>query len=248
MTALPLDHLPFRTRDLSSLRRAFAALGFSVSPPGAYTSADFPEARWPCRAVFLRTGWFDLLQDEGIDPRAPSAPGACLFRTHDLDASAKAFADVRTEAPYRLERRWDSDLGLPAETFRLFSIRERIAPLGLAVIAHAWPCPDIAPAWMEHANGAVAVAGLVFGGAAPAPAAAQCGSRLDLSGFDYLDAEAFAARFGPGRRQIAVRIKVRSLSRARTALELRGTAWESRGGELSIPHQGALDCAFSFFE
>src|SRR5579859_4794145 len=124
MTALPLDHLPFPARDLFALGRAFEALGFTVSPPGAYTSADFPKVRWPNRAVFLRTGWFDLLQDEGIDPQAPSAPGACLFRTDDLDASARVFSDIRTEAPYRLERRWNTDPGLPPERFRLFSIRE----------------------------------------------------------------------------------------------------------------------------
>jgi hypothetical protein len=248
MTVLPLDHLPFPTRDLSQLASAFEALGFTVSPPGAYSSADFPRARWPNRAVFLRTGWFDLLQDDGLDPGIPSAPRACLFRTTDLDVSAKAFADVRTEAPYRLERRWDRDLGLPPETFRLFSIRERIAPVGLAVIQHAWPCPDIAPAWTEHANGASAVAGLIFGGAEPGPAAGQCRSRLDLSVFAYLDAEAFAARFGPCRRPVAVRIKVRSLSRARTALELRGAVFDRRGDTLSIPPQGALACAFSFFE
>ena len=245
---LPLDHLPFPARDLSLLARGFEGLGFTVSPPGAYSSTDFPQARWPNRAVFLRTGWFDLLQDDGLDPDIPSAPRAVLFRTADLEASAKVFSDVRTEAPYRLERRWDRDLGLPPETFRLFSIRERIAPVGLAVIEHAWPCPDIAPAWTEHANGALAIAGLTFGGAEPGPAAAQCGARLDLSGFEYLDAEAFTARFGPCRRPSAVRIKVRSLSRARTALDLRGTAYATHGDTLSLPPQGALGCAFSFFE
>ena len=58
---LPLDHLPFRNPDLTKLAAAFEALGFTVSPPGAYTSADVPDARWVNRCVFLKRGWFDLL-------------------------------------------------------------------------------------------------------------------------------------------------------------------------------------------
>jgi hypothetical protein len=115
---LPLDHISFTTGGLSRLQRGFEALGFTVSPQGAYTSADFPDARWLNRAVFLREGWFDLLENSAIDAEAASAPGAALFRATNLDAAAKAFADVRTEAPYRLVRRWDDEQGLPPETFR----------------------------------------------------------------------------------------------------------------------------------
>jgi hypothetical protein len=245
---LPLDHIPFQSADLPRLGKAFEALGFTVSPAGAYTSPDFPQARWPNRCIFLRQGWFDLLENSAGDPAVPVTPGACLFRTPDLEASAKAFADVRTEPPYRLERRWDRDFGLPPETFRLFSVRERVAPVGLAVIEHVWPCADILPAWMDHSNGALAVAGLVFGGAEPGPAAGQCAPRLDLSVFEYLDAQAFENRYGALIRQVAVRVRVRSLSRARAALELRGAAYEQQGDRLDVPPLGALGCAFSFFE
>jgi hypothetical protein len=41
----PLDHIPLQTGDLSRLQQTFEALGFTVSPPGAYSSTDFPEAR-----------------------------------------------------------------------------------------------------------------------------------------------------------------------------------------------------------
>ena len=245
---LPLDHLPFTATDLAPLTAAFEALGFTVSPPGAYTSPDFREARWPNRCVFLRQGWFDLLQSAEADPAAPARPGGCLFRTDDLDAVLADFAALRTRPAYRLERRWDVDLGLPPETFKLFSVRERIAPIGLAVIEHAYPCPDIAPAWMRHDNGAVEVAGLTFGGAAPGPAAEMAGSVLDLSGFEYVSTGAFEERFGAAAPQVAVRIRVESLDRASAVLSQRGVRHDRRDGRLSITPPRGLDCPFEFFE
>jgi hypothetical protein len=196
--------------------------------------------------VFLQEGWFDLLEDRAVDAATASAPRAALFRTGDLNLAAKAFADVWTEPPYRLERRWDRDLGLPPETFRLFSTRERIAPVGLAVIEHAYPRPDILPAWLGRANGALALAGLSFGGAVSGSAAGLCGARLDLSSFEYLDAETFEDRFGPSRRQVAVHIRVRSIGRARAAFDLRGMDYTQRDDALIVPPQGALGCVFSF--
>jgi len=245
---LPLDHIPFQSADLPRLGKAFEALGFTVSPTGAYTSPDYPEARWSNRCIFLRQGWFDLLENSAGDPTVPVTPRACLFRTSDLDAADQAFADVRTEPPYRLERRWDRDLGLPPEAFRLFAVRERIAPVGLAVIEHAWPCHDILPAWTDHPNGAVAVTGLVFGDAKPGPAASPCARRLDLSVFDYLDNDAFDARYGPLIRQVVIRVQVRDLSHTAEALNRRGIAHGWREDELIVPPLAPLGCAFGFRE
>jgi hypothetical protein len=245
---LPLDHIPLQTADLSRLRDTFETLGFTVTPPGAYTSPDFPDARWPNRCVFLRQGWFDLLEAPGLDPAVPVTPRGALFRTDDLDAAIGTFSDLRMEPPYRLERRWDRDLGLPAERFRLFSLRERVAPIALAVIEHAWPCPDILPAWTDHPNGALLLDGLIFGDAAPGPAAGQCEDRLDLSTFNYLDAGAFDARFGPMVRPTAVRICVRDLSQTAEALARRGLAhaWSEHG--VSVVPLAPLGCAFLFSE
>jgi hypothetical protein len=230
------------------LGKVFEALGFTVSPAGAYTSPEFPNARWPTRCVFLRDGWFDLLEEGGADLAHPIVPIACLFRSPDIEVSAKAFADVRTAPSYRLERRWDIDLGRCPEAFRLFSLRERVAPVGLAVIEHAWPCADVLPAWLDHPNGARAVVGLVFGGAAPGPAADQCGPHLDLSAFDYLDEQEFEERYGPLSRQVAVRVRVRDLSRTAEALDRRGIAYSWRGEELTAPPVMPLGCAFAFSE
>ena len=245
---LPLDHAPFTAANLAPLTAAFEAIGFTVSPPGAYTSPEFPEARWPNRCVFLRQGWFDLLQSAQADPTAPAGPGACLFRTSDLDAAMAAMAGLSTRPPYRLERRWDDDLGLPPETFKLSSLRERVAPLGLAVIEHVYPCPDILPAWLEHENGAVEVAGLTFGGAEPGPAAERAGAVLNLSGFEYIAASAFEGRFGPCTRQVAVRVRVGSLTQATTALGERGARCVRRGDVLLATPPPGLGCPFVFFE
>jgi hypothetical protein len=245
---MPLDHLPFSTGDLSRLQAAFETLGFTFSPPGVYVSADVPEARWPNRCVFLHKGWFDLLENPQIDRDAPAGPGGALFRTADLDAALAAFADFRTLAPYRLERRWGEDWSVPPETFKLFQVRERIAPVGLAVIEHAWPCPDILPAWMEHDNGAVEVAGLTFGGAAPGPFAERIGAVLDLSGFDYVAADAFESAFGAHSRQIAVRVRVKSLDQAAAAFDRLGARYERSGQGLRVHPPEGLACPFSFFE
>ena len=243
---LPLDHLPFRTPDLTKLAAAFEALGFTVSPPGAYTSADVPDARWPNRCVFLKRGWFDLLADPVAEPVTPG-PGGCLFRTDDLDATLAGIQGLRTRPAYRLERRWDDDIGLPPETFALFDLRERIAPIPLAVIEHAWPCPDIAPGWMDHPNGAIEITGLVFGGSAPGPAADQASASLDLAGFEYLPAETFAQTFGADVPPVAVRIKVGSLNQASEALQGHGARFTQSSGRLIAYAAGDLDCRFVFF-
>jgi hypothetical protein len=245
---LPLDHLPFRANDLATLQAGFGALGFTLSPPGAYTSADVPEARWPNRSVFLNKGWFDLLLDPAAEPATIQAPGGALFRTDDLDAALEAVGDMRCRPAYRLERRWDVEIGLPPETFRLFDLRERVAPIGLAVIEHAWPCADILPAWLEHENGALEIAGLIFGGATPGPMADRAGALLGLSAFEYVAVDDFEMRFGACPRQIAVRVRVASLARAMRVLSDQGVAWEAHGDTACVGLQRGFGCGFLFFE
>jgi hypothetical protein len=245
---LPLDHLPFRANDLTTLQAGFEALGFTVSPPGAYTSADVPEARWPNRSVFLNKGWFDLLADPSAEPDTIEGPSGGLFRTDDLDATLTTARDTRTRPPYRLERRWEMDVGLPPETFRLFDLRERVAPIGLAVIEHAWPCQDILPAWQAHENGALEVAGLIFCGDRPGPMAERAGTLLDLSGFEYLAASDFETRFGTCPGQIAVRVRVTSLAETARVLSDRRVAFEAHDDTVSVDSQCRFGCGFSFFE
>ncbi|MBA4014297.1 MAG: hypothetical protein C0481_20750 [Phenylobacterium sp.] len=239
---LALDHIPFQAPDLPALAAAFAALGFTVSPPSFYTSPDDPTARWNNRCVFLQRGWFDLLQAPGAPPAV--GPASVLFLTADLDATAAELGDLRQLPAYRLVRRWEDR---PAhQPFRLISIRERISPLGLALIEHADPCVDALPDWFAHPNAAIEAAGLIFAGAQPSPFAPAAGRVLDLGGFEYWEPAAFRHAFGEGV-DCAVRVRVRSLEATRSALAADLAAVQS-SGRLHVAAPSPLNCGFQFFE
>lgn len=243
---LPLDHLPFPSPDLDTTAAAFAALGFTVSPPCVYTSPDYPEARWDNRSVFLRQGWFDLLHDQQAPAHAAGAPNGCLFRTDDLAAAERATAGMRRTTPYRLIRHSEVAPELGTESFALFSIRERIAPLVLTVIEHHYPCPDTHEDWFEHSNTAVEVAGLAFCGERSGPAAEAGALILDITGFRYLEEAEYLAAFGPSK--LAVRVRVRSLDAAAAQLAAAGIEARSTGEVLRVRPPPPLASGFEFFE
>lgn len=238
---LPLDHLPFPSPDLQATAAAFAALGFTVSPPAFYT--DDGDGRWDTRCVFLRRGWFDLLHAPEAPANTAVAPRGALFLSHELAATIVALGDMRRLPAYRLDRHWPHSQA--TETFQLFSIRERIAPFGLAVIEHDWPCPDIELAWTQHANGALALSGLIFAGGEPGPFAKAAGRVLDLSGFEHWPPEAFCAAFEDV--DIAVRVEVASLAAAEDALSPGLTVRRIAEG-LAVVGPPPLACGFLFVE
>lgn len=240
---LRLDHVPFLSTSLTELGDAFAALGFTVSPPGAYVSPDFPKARWPTRGVFLRDGWFDLRSSAAV--RRPG-PFGCLFRTNDLEASGRDLADLQTRPSYRLERAWNDDVELPRQTFRLFELRERVAPLGLAVIEHVYPCQDMRTEWMDHPNGAVALAGLTFGASTPGPAAGRVAETLDLATLDYLSDDDFTLRYGDIPARMAIAVGVGCLDRTSNVLARSRVPFRRDGASLVLDGGPALGCAFEF--
>ncbi len=245
---LQLDHLPFTTGDLAALTDAFQRLGFVVSPRGAYTSPETPDANWSNHSIFLRKGWFDLLHNPKAAADAGASPGGCLFLTDDLETALGALEGLRTRPPYRLERRWRDDLGLPPEAFALFEIRERISPLGLAVIAHHYPCRDTLAAWFEHTNSAEEVAGLIFGAATPGPMAGRAAQILDISGFHYWEGARFTAAFGACQPQVALRVRVRSLVEAKATFHIAGIAFVETAEGLHVTPPAPLACGFQFFQ
>lgn len=242
---LPLDHVPFPGPDLAATAAAFAALGFTVSPQGAYVVPGEAEARWPCRCVFMAEGWFDLLQTGQAAADGRVRPGGALFRTDDLDAAATRLGDMRLHPPYGLERRWDDEPDLEVQAFRLFAIRERISPLPLSVIAHSYPSPAMRNAWFEHPNRAVELAGLVFAGGEPGPFAAAARRSLDLTGFEHWPTDVFAQRFGDA--DLAVKVRTASLAETRRALAP-GLPHMEATGALCVRPPAPLDCGFLFFE
>lgn len=241
---LPLDHIPFYDENPSLLAEGFEALGFRASPPGLYTAPDHPGARWPSHSVFLRSGWFDLLTD--ADARAPGRPAACLFRTPSIREALLQLADLKPHAPVRLERRWRDDIGRPPETFTYASLAKRVAPVGVAVIEHQWPCTDILPHWFEHPNSAQAVLGLIFSGRAPGPGARVAGRFLDIAAFEYWTRAAFSTAFPGVRSGCAVRVQVADLAAVRAAQQARGARVSEAAAGLCVRPPPGLDCGFLF--
>ena len=241
---LPLDHIPFYDENPDELALGFGKLGFTVSPPSRYTAPDHPDAEWRGRCIFTADGWLDLLFDE--NPRNPGAPMACLFRAPDLAAAIAEGAILNPGEPVRLERRWRGEADLPAESFVYAELRSRIAPVGLAVIAHAWPCVDVRTEWFEHANGARRIVGLIFGGEAPGPAAPSAGRLLDLSSLDYWSQAAFDAAFPGTRARRALRVTVDDLARTRAALAANGARFLEMEAGIAVPAQFGLTCGVLF--
>lgn len=243
MTApAPIDHLPFYGPDLDRLAGAFQALGFTVSPHGAYVDPA-GDGRWPNRSVFLQAGWFDLLLAPEAPADAACEPKACLFRVDEAALRAAATGALRTDPRYGLERRWRG-ADAPAEAFEIVNLRERVSPLPLALIARAEPMADVAEAWRVHANAATAIGGVIFGGAEPGPRADAAAGLIDVSVFAYLAAADFAQRFGAGR--LAVVVRTASLDAAARALEQGGFAFLPRAGGLDVPAHGPFACGWRF--
>lgn len=242
---LPLDHAAFAAADLEALARTWAMLGFTVSPRGAYTSPDDAEARWPCRCVFLSSGWLDLHEAQGLPPDQARGPNGLLYRADDLAAARDSLAAEEPRAgEFRLERRWDDEAATVAR-FVYFTLRTRRAPVGLAVIAHLDGDRDIHPDWRIHANGALALAQIVFDQGAPPPT--RGGSGLDPDTIVRVPEAAFAARYGAGSsRGAALVFHVGSLAQAESVLAAGGVEHSHLGDALIVPWRGDLSCAVEF--
>jgi hypothetical protein len=237
-----IDHIPVAHHDLDRLAGVFAALGFRVTEACVYVSPDDPSGRWTCRSVFLRHGWLDL---QGLPERpaeAPAAPTSCLFRApHAADAG---LAGLRLGPAFRLVRTWDAG---PDLALSWMSVRERIAPVVLAVATYPGRAPDADTGAPDHPDTAARVLGLIFGGADPGPAAEAAGAIFDLSGFRHLSATAFEARFGrPPGGLTALRLGVRSLEAAAAAVAAGGLTFRREGPALLVPAQGDLGCGVEF--
>lgn len=241
---LPLDHIPFYDVDPLVLGEGFARLGFTLSPPSIYTAPDHPGAGWEGCCIFTRSGWLDLLEDEF--PKNPGAPMSCLFRTPDLAATRDDLSVLNPQEGLRLERRWASDEGLPPERFAYAELRSRIAPVVLAVIEHAWPCDDLRPEWQVHANGALAIHSLIFGGEAPGPAAATAMRFLDPAALEYWPRAEFDAVFPGTKARRALRIAVGDLSVTRRALTASGARFVETPRGIAAPSQFGVACGMLF--
>lgn len=242
----PIDHIPIAHHDLNSLAHGFQALGFQVSPTCAYLSPSAPAQRWTTRAVFLQAGWLDLQHHPERPTDQGAAPHSCLFRVDNLETAIRSLDSFRIGTPAKLDRYWE---GAPEPTLHLAwaSVRERIAPLVLALVEAPERQPDVDPRWLTHPNTATALLGLTFGDAQPGPATEAARGHLALSGFRHLSGDEFEDRFGRATGAMsALRIQVARVETAAERLKHAGLIFRMADDAIDVPAQGDLDCGVEF--
>lgn len=183
-----IDHLLVGVRDLEGARRAYETLGFTVSPRGRHIG--WGTANY---CVMLERGYIELLGivdpaqfTNRLDAFLEVREGllGVAFATDDARAAAKALEarQIATEGPKDLSRLLEQPDGVVEPAFRLVHLPDEATP-----IAPAFLCQHLTPAlvwqtpWLEHANGARALAS-VTGVVADAGEAALRGERLFGSG------------------------------------------------------------------
>jgi hypothetical protein len=243
-----IDHIPIGHPDLSRLAAGFEALGFSVSGICRYQSPDHPGESWTCRAVFLEHGWLDLQLRPDRPPLSGAVPHSCLFRAPSLAGAISELPTFRTGPITRLVRDWEGEEA-PQLGLRWMSLRERVAPLVLALVDYPAADKDVERPKPRHPNSATRILGLSFGDAPPGPAAEEAARRLSLSGFKYLPRRAFEKRFGtPDGPLVALRIEVASLDDAAGSLRKSGLAFGVADQSIMAPAQGELSCGVEFIQ
>jgi hypothetical protein len=241
-----IDHIPIGHQDLSQLARAFAALGFSVTGVCRYRSPDYPLESWTCRAIFLEHGWLDLQSHPNRPPPHGAVPHSCLFRAPSLIDAAAELPTFRTGPVVRLVQDWENQEAPPL-SLRWMSVRERVAPLVLALVEY--PAADeereLSKSW--HPNSANRILGLAFGDATPGPAADLAALSLSLSGFKYLPRRVFEERFGIFEGpMVALRFEVTSLEDAAGSMRKSGLSFSVADHAIMVPAQGVLGCGVEF--
>jgi hypothetical protein len=239
-----LDHVPIGHHDLDRLSDLFVSLGFNVSAPCAYEDRSVPGQVWRTRAIFLEHGWLDLQADARWPSTFGAAPHSCLFRATTWEVAETGLPGFRTGAPEHLVGRWQDDTDEAVELVWT-AIKERIAPLVLALVAYKEPRSH--RCGVDHPNSAERLIGLTFGDADAGPSYAAASQHLQLSGFQYIPAKQFDDRFGtPPSGRVAMRFAASSVGQARDCMEAQGFRCAVADGTLSVPAQGELGCGIEF--
>jgi hypothetical protein len=189
-TALALDHVGVAARDLVPLAAAYERLGFTLTPVARQSGRRAPDSPVEPygtgnRCAFFLHGYIELIAI--LDPaRFDNGLGAWLSRYAGPHIIALAMGDEAANLD-RL-RRGGVDIpgvaylerpvepGGPVARFARLPLPD--APEGrLQLIRHLTPELVWQDRWMEHANGAVALEGVVLAAAEPAETAARL-SRL----------------------------------------------------------------------
>ena len=189
-TALALDHVGVAARDLGPLAAAYERLGFTLTPVARQSgrrAPDLPVEPYGTgnRCAFLGHGYIELIAvldpsrfDNGLDGWLARYAGAHIIALAMGDEAANLDRLRRAGVPIPgvayLER--PVEPGGPVARFARLPLPD--APEGrLQLIRHLTPELVWQDRWMAHANGAVALEGVVLAAAEPAETAARL-SRL----------------------------------------------------------------------
>jgi hypothetical protein len=262
MEATPgLDHVGLATRDFAALQTAYERLGFLLTPlsqqAGALRPGE-PDRLWGTanRCAFLRSGYIELLGI--VDPRLPlnrldqllaryEGMHVLVFGTSDAEATA-----ARLGVPMaRIARRVEGE----EVAFRL--ARTSFAEGRVQFCQHLSREILWAPRWLDHPNGAVALAEAFLAVEDPEEAAFRYEAALGIAptrtanGFRFaLAPGALTIRLGAGAPVLpfmaGFALAVEDLARTRRVLDSGGVPYERDGREIVVPPAaaGGATCIF----
>lgn len=285
MKPRPIDHLVLAVRDLGAAREVYRRMGFTLTPParhpfgtenslalveGAYLellAVAAPDAIPEATATKFSFGAFNrdyLAASEGMSMLA--------LRSSDADADRADFESraLPVYEPVRFARMATGPDGVDREvefSVTFTSDARTHGEAGFFTCRHHRPENMWLPAFLDHANGAVAIDSAVFVTRDPADfheflthftgqhdmLSTSLHVKFDLAGssIDVMSPVAFRAFFGEEagddpRRFTGYRVRVRDLAAARVALEVGGVPFREIAGALVIPSAFAHGAAVAF--
>ncbi|SEF29105.1 Glyoxalase-like domain-containing protein [Amycolatopsis pretoriensis] len=176
-----IDHTVFLTRDYERTWQRYEQLGFTLSPPSRHfasptgTSEPVPSCT-ANRCAYFGGSFLELIGivDEGagdpwhvlpiLDARGDGLHG-CSFGVDDSDEAARRLqeAGLSTSGVLKLQRDVQLPEGTRTARFRSVHIRRDRTPEGILHTAeHLTPEYVHQPRYLDHPNGAKAVAGIVL--------------------------------------------------------------------------------------
>lgn len=273
-----LDHLLIGVADLEAARQSYARLGFRATPRGrhigwgtANTCLMFPDTYLELIGIVDSSQFVNDL--DGFLERHGEGLLAAALRGDDLDGLAAALADKRLpcDGPKDLQRILELPDGELRPAFQtLFPPDEATPGLRSFVCRHLTPDMVWQPGWLQHPNGARALAGLTVVVAEPGTVANAYGDlfgtervrasdnlvEIDCPGcpLRFTDAEGLKARHPQAADRVpegpaAVEVAVADLGTAARRLETNGVPFRRAGeGRLQLLPQEACGVLLDFVQ
>lgn len=284
--AVYLDHTGHFVADAASAARALAACGFTVTPYSAQMQPD-PVAGKPTLTgtgnicVMLREGYLEFLVQTADTPLGREFRSA-LDRRAGLHLAAFGVADAASchaelqkrghamRPLVRMSRPVGTEEGTAEARFTVARLDGGAMPEGrVQLVSHATESALWQPRWLDHQNGAQALASLVISSPDPQETAGRYADFIGRAALPRADG-AFDISLDRGRLEIlpeamagdligqpvepgrpafaACRLRVGDLGRTRQAIEAGGGACRTEGAHLILPFPKILGPGAWIFE